>query len=85
MLVSVFLRVKLKWFYLLNLGMKLLTVSFQIKATEQHFPVVLFIMLYRVVRPFESVDETVNSVTIQTTEWFFGIKALAEHRQYVGV
>ena len=27
------------------------------KATEQHFPVVLFIMLYKVVLPFESVDE----------------------------
>ena len=30
-------------------------VSMQIKATEQHFPVVLFIMLYRVVRTFDSV------------------------------
>ena len=27
------------------------------KATEQHFPVVLFIMLYKVVLTFESVDE----------------------------
>ena len=27
------------------------------KATEQYFPVVLFIMLYRVVLTFESVDE----------------------------
>ena len=27
------------------------------KATEQYFPVVLFIMLYKVVRTFESVDE----------------------------
>ena len=27
------------------------------KATEQYFPVVLFIMLYKVVLPFESVDE----------------------------
>ena len=27
------------------------------KATEQHFPVVLFIMLYNVVLTFESVDE----------------------------
>ena len=27
------------------------------KATEQNFPVVLFIMMYKVVRPFESVDE----------------------------
>jgi len=27
------------------------------KATEQFFPVVLFIMLYKVVPTFESVDE----------------------------
>ena len=27
------------------------------KATEQYFPVVLFIMLYKVVLSFESVDE----------------------------
>ena len=30
------------------------------KATEQYFPVVLFIMLYKVVLPFESVDEILN-------------------------
>ena len=28
-----------------------------IEATEQYFPVVLFIMLYKVVLTFESVDE----------------------------
>ena len=27
------------------------------KATEQYFPVMLFIMLYKVVRIFESADE----------------------------
>jgi len=27
------------------------------KATEQYFPVVMFIMLYKVVLTFESVDE----------------------------
>ena len=27
------------------------------KATEQHFPLVLLIMLYKVVLPFDSVDE----------------------------
>ena len=31
--------------------------TIQVKATEQHFPVVLFIMLYNVVLTFESVDE----------------------------
>ena len=37
--------------------MKSLSVTIQIKATEQYFPVVLFIMLYKVVLGFESVDE----------------------------
>ena len=30
--------------------------AFQIKAAVQHFPVVLFIMLYKVILTFESVD-----------------------------
>ena len=30
------------------------------KATEQYFPVVLFIMLYKVVLTFESVDEIIK-------------------------
>ena len=33
--------------------MKSLSVTIQMKATEQYFPVVLFIMLYRVVITFE--------------------------------
>ena len=37
--------------------MKSLSVIIQIKATEQYFPVVLFIMLYKVALIFESVDE----------------------------
>ena len=37
--------------------MKSLSVTIQMKATEQHFPVVLFIMLYKVVLTFQSVDE----------------------------
>ena len=32
--------------------------TIQMKATEQHFAVVLFIMLYKVVLAFESVDES---------------------------
>jgi len=32
-------------------------VTIQIKATEQYFPVVLFIMLYKVVLNVESVEE----------------------------
>ena len=37
--------------------MKSYSVAIQMKATEQYFPVVLFIMLYKVVLTFESVDE----------------------------
>ena len=33
------------------------SVAIQMKATKQYFPVVLFIMLYKVVLTFESVDE----------------------------
>ena len=32
-------------------------MTIQIKATEQYFPVVLFIMLYKVVLTFDSTDE----------------------------
>ena len=32
-------------------------VTIQMKATEQYFRVVLFIMLYKVIQAFESVDE----------------------------
>jgi len=35
-------------------------VTIQMKATEQYFPMVLFIMLYKVVLSFESVDEILN-------------------------
>ena len=41
--------------------MKSKSGSIQMKATEQYFPVVLFIMLYKVVLTFESVDETLAS------------------------
>jgi len=41
----------------LSLWMKSLTVTIQMKAIEQYFPVVLFIVLYKVVLTFESVDE----------------------------
>ena len=37
--------------------MKSRGVTIQMKATEQYFPVVLFIMLYKVALTFESVDE----------------------------
>ena len=34
------------------------------KATEQYFPVVLFIMLYKVVLTFESVDGMLKCVVL---------------------
>ena len=37
--------------------MKSYSVTIQMKATEQYFPVVLFIMLYKVILTVESVDE----------------------------
>ena len=44
--------------------MKSYGVTIQMKATEQYFPVVLFIMLYKVLLTFESVD-VILSVNIQ--------------------
>ena len=44
--------------------MKSQNVNVQMKATEQYFPVVLFIMLYKVVLTFESVDEIQKCVTV---------------------
>ena len=41
----------------MNLRIKSYGVIIQMKATEQYFPVVLFIMLYKVVLTFESEDE----------------------------
>ena len=44
----------------MSLWEKSLSVTIQVKATEQYFPdfpAVLFIMLYKVVLTFESVDE----------------------------
>ena len=36
-------------------------MTIQMKAIEQYFHVVLFIMLYKVVLTFKSVDETLES------------------------
>ena len=41
----------------MSLWMKSYGVTIQMKAAEQYFLVVLFIMLYKVVLTFESVDE----------------------------
>ena len=45
------------WFLLLSLLMQSYGVTIQMKATEQYFAVVLFIMLYKEFLTFESVDE----------------------------
>ena len=49
--------------------MKLLSVTTEMKATEQYFPVVLFIMLYKVVLTFESVDEILNCGHSNESYW----------------
>ena len=43
--------------------MKPYCVNIQMKATEQYFPVVLFIILYKVVLTLESVDEIFSMAT----------------------
>ena len=39
------------------------------KATEQYFPVVLFIMLYKVALTFESVDEILKCDHLNINYW----------------
>jgi len=36
-------------------------LTIQVRAIEQYVPVVLFVMLYKVVLTFESVDEIIKS------------------------
>ena len=49
--------------------MKSLSVTIQMKATEQYFPVVLFIMLYKVVLTFESADEILKCDHSNESYW----------------
>jgi len=43
-------------------------------GTEQYFPVVLFIMLYKVVLTFESVDEILKcDIQMKATEQYFPV------------
>ena len=51
--------------------MKSYGVTTQMKATEQYFPVVLFITMYKVIQTLESVDETLwcdHSIETSLTE-----------------
>ena len=41
----------------MRLWIKTWSVTIQIEATEQYFPVVLFIMLYNVILTYASVDK----------------------------
>ena len=45
--------------------MRSLSVTIQMKATEQYFPVVPFIVQYKMVLTFESVDGILAGVTVQ--------------------
>jgi len=49
--------------------MKSKSVNIQMKATEQYFPVVLFIMLHKVVLRFESVDEILKCDHSNESYW----------------
>ena len=54
--------------------MKSLSATVQMKATEQYFPVVLFIILYKVVPSFEFADEILVATTkMRATEQYFPV------------
>ena len=44
-------------------------MTIQVKAIEQYFPVVLFIMLYKVVLTFEPVDEILKCDHLNESYW----------------
>ena len=43
------------------------------KATEQYFPVILFIMMYKLVLTFESVHEILMTIQLKATEQYFPV------------
>ena len=49
--------------------MKSYSVTIQIKAIKQYIPVVLFIMLFKVVLTFESVDESIKCEHWNQSYW----------------
>ena len=49
--------------------MKFWSLTIKMKATGQYFPVVLFIMLYKVVLTFESVDEILKCDQSNESYW----------------
>ena len=46
-----------------------LTMTIQMKDTEQYFPAVMFIMLYKLVLIFESVDEILKCDHLNESYW----------------
>ena len=60
-------------------------MTIQIKATEQFFLVVLFIMLYKVVLTFESVNEIPKLIIqITVTEHHFSVVLFITYAVRVG-
>ena len=60
----------------MSLWTKSYDVTIQMKATEQYFPVVLFIMLCKVVLSFASVDEILwcnVAIQMKATEQYFPV------------
>ena len=54
--------------------MEFFSVTIQMKAFQSYVLVVLFIMLYKVVLTFESVDEILRSDhSMKATEWYFPV------------
>ena len=53
----------------MNLTKKVMELEWKMKATEQYFPVVLFIMLYKAVLTFESVYEILKCDHLNESYW----------------
>ena len=49
------------------------------KATEQYFPVVLFIMLFKVVLTFQSLDEMLNQYQVQHATDASELRVILKH------
>ena len=62
----------------MTLWTKYYSVTIQMKVTEQYFPVVLFITLYKVVLTFESVVEILESLNMKlnVNENYFAVVLL---------
>ena len=48
------------------------------KAIEQYFPVVLFIMLYKVIVMFQSLDKILQSLAIQMKRSYWALQYSSE-------